>query len=150
MCFAVQIMRDIDTKASRGFGFVTFNDVAPAAAAIQALNGRQLSGAFMDRAIKVSHAVSLRRSGNYHGGQGGHGFRRAGSVGASAGAPSSSAAAAAGGVGGVGGDVGNSTPAAASGDVSSAAAPPPPLPAPEAGGSLAANAAASVAVGPKL
>jgi len=62
-----QIMRDPHSRESRGFGFVTMEQVADADAAIAALNGTELLG----RAIVVEKARRARARtptpGQYHG-----------------------------------------------------------------------------------
>lgn len=56
----LQVMRDFDTKQSRGFGFVTFAHAASAGEAMARLNGVQLTGPFQGRPLKVSPSTRAR------------------------------------------------------------------------------------------
>ncbi|MFV0423193.1 RNA recognition motif domain-containing protein [Oleidesulfovibrio sp.] len=67
----VRIISDHDTGRSKGFGFVEMTEDSEANAAIEALNGRELSG----RTITVNEA---RPRPERSGGAGGGGFRRSG------------------------------------------------------------------------
>ncbi len=65
----VTIVEDRETGRSRGFGFVTMSDASAGAAAIEAVNGREVDG----RALNVNEARPKKQGG---GGGGGGGFRR--------------------------------------------------------------------------
>ncbi|XP_068459976.1 uncharacterized protein [Clinocottus analis] len=82
------VIRDRETEASRGFGFVTFENLEDGKAAIDGLDGTSLDG----RTIRVSVATNRGEGGGgghggggYHGGGGGGngyqsgGYRRDGS-----------------------------------------------------------------------
>jgi RNA recognition motif-containing protein len=64
-----KVITDRDTGRSRGFGFVTFTNESDAAAALQAMNGRELDG----RTLRVDLATEQapRREGGGGGGRGG-------------------------------------------------------------------------------
>lgn len=64
----VTIVQDRETGRSRGFAFVTMSDASAAAAAIEAVNGREVDG----RALNVNEARPKKQGG----GGGGDGFRR--------------------------------------------------------------------------
>ncbi|XP_073453148.1 cold-inducible RNA-binding protein-like isoform X2 [Aquarana catesbeiana] len=74
----VVVVKDRETKRSRGFGFVTFENPEDAKDAMQALNGKSVDG----RQIRVDQAgkSSGDRRGGYRGGSsgGGRGFFRGG------------------------------------------------------------------------
>lgn len=55
----IQVMRDRDTKAPRGFAFVTYVDAADAEAAM-VLHGAAPAGAFQGRALRVSASARSR------------------------------------------------------------------------------------------
>jgi cold-inducible RNA-binding protein len=59
-----KVITDRDTGRSRGFGFVTFEDEAAAATALQAMNGRDLDG----RTLRVDMASEQSRGGGRDGG----------------------------------------------------------------------------------
>ncbi len=63
----VKIITDRDTGRSRGFGFVTFEDDAAAAAAMDEMNETELEG----RTITVNEAREKRRDNRGGGGGGG-------------------------------------------------------------------------------
>lgn len=75
---SVVVMRDADNK-SKGFGFVNYEDANDAAAAVQELNGKDISGkqVFVGRAMKKSEreaelrqkfeALKLEQMNKYHG-----------------------------------------------------------------------------------
>ena len=63
----VKIITDRDTGQPRGFGFVTMATPADAAAAIAALDGRELDG----RSLKVNEAQDKSGGGGRGGGFGG-------------------------------------------------------------------------------
>jgi len=50
----VQVMRDRESKASRGFAFVTFVHAAHAEVAMEELNNAAPGGPFMGRPLRVS------------------------------------------------------------------------------------------------
>eukprot|EP00190_Bangiopsis_sp_CCMP1999_P006832 CAMPEP_0198723924 /NCGR_PEP_ID=MMETSP1475-20131203/1430_1 /TAXON_ID= ORGANISM="Unidentified sp., Strain CCMP1999" /NCGR_SAMPLE_ID=MMETSP1475 /ASSEMBLY_ACC=CAM_ASM_001111 /LENGTH=93 /DNA_ID=CAMNT_0044485259 /DNA_START=36 /DNA_END=317 /DNA_ORIENTATION=- len=62
-----RVIYDRDTRRSRGFGFVTFDNDEDAATAVREMNGQELDG----RVIRVNEA--MERGG---GGGGGGGYRR--------------------------------------------------------------------------
>ncbi len=71
-----KVITDRETGRSRGFGFVTFEDEAAAAEAIQQMNGKEIDG----RAVKVNEANERPPRGGgggdgYRGGGGGGGNR---------------------------------------------------------------------------
>ena len=66
-----KVITDRETGRSRGFGFVTFEDDASAAEAIEQMNGKELDG----RTIKVNEANERPPRG---GGGGGGGYRGGG------------------------------------------------------------------------
>ncbi|KAM4049440.1 cold-inducible RNA-binding protein B isoform 2-T2 [Anomaloglossus baeobatrachus] len=73
----VVVVKDRETKRSRGFGFVTFENPEDAKDAMQAMNGKSVDG----RQIRVDQAgkSSGDRRGGYRGGSsGGRGFYRGG------------------------------------------------------------------------
>ncbi|XP_068090096.1 cold-inducible RNA-binding protein B isoform X2 [Hyperolius riggenbachi] len=73
----VVVVKDRETKRSRGFGFVTFESPEDAKDAMQAMNGKSVDG----RQIRVDQAgkSSGDRRGGYRGGaSGGRGFFRGG------------------------------------------------------------------------
>ncbi|XP_044125221.1 cold-inducible RNA-binding protein A-like [Bufo gargarizans] len=73
----VVVVKDRETKRSRGFGFVTFENVDDAKDAMEAMNGKSVDG----RQIRVDQAgkSSGDRRGGYRGGSsGGRGFYRGG------------------------------------------------------------------------
>ncbi|KAM9329041.1 cold-inducible RNA-binding protein [Gastrophryne carolinensis] len=73
----VVVVKDRETKRSRGFGFVTFESPDDAKDAMQAMNGKSVDG----RQIRVDQAgkSSGDRRGGYRGGpSGGRGFFRGG------------------------------------------------------------------------
>lgn len=59
-----KVITDRDTGRSRGFGFVTFEDEGAAAAAMSAMNGRDLDG----RTLRVDMASEQSRGGGGGGG----------------------------------------------------------------------------------
>ena len=61
-----KVITDRDTGRSRGFGFVTFEEVADADAAIDEMNGSVLDG----RTLNVNEARDRRRGGGRGGGRG--------------------------------------------------------------------------------
>ena len=71
---SAQVVMDRDTGRSKGFGFVEMSSDSEAAAAINALNGREYKG----RALTVNEAKPREdRGGNRsYGGGGGGGSRR--------------------------------------------------------------------------
>ena len=71
---SAHIMVDRDTGRSRGFAFVEMGSDADAQAAIQALNGTDLSG----RTLKVNEAMERQPRGPGGGGGGGGGGSRGG------------------------------------------------------------------------
>ncbi|XP_053558782.1 cold-inducible RNA-binding protein B isoform X2 [Bombina bombina] len=76
----VVVVKDRETKRSRGFGFVTFENPEDAKDAMAAMNGKSVDG----RQIRVDQAgkSSGDRRGGYRGGSsGGRGFFRGGSRG---------------------------------------------------------------------
>ncbi|NWR79945.1 CIRBP protein, partial [Centropus unirufus] len=75
--FAVVVVKDRETQRSRGFGFVTFENIDDAKDAMMAMNGKSVDG----RQIRVDQAgkSSENRSRGYRGGAaGGRGFFRGG------------------------------------------------------------------------
>ncbi|MDQ8204047.1 RNA-binding protein [Pelagicoccus sp. SDUM812003] len=66
---ALKIITDRETGRSRGFAFVTMDDAAEAKAAIEGLDGHEVSG----RALSVREATprAPRQGGGYGGGGGG-------------------------------------------------------------------------------
>ncbi|XP_077332171.1 cold-inducible RNA-binding protein-like isoform X3 [Lithobates pipiens] len=74
----VVVVKDRETKRSRGFGFVTFENAEDAKDAMQAMNGKSVDG----RQIRVDQAgkSSGDRRGGYRGGSsgGGRGYFRGG------------------------------------------------------------------------
>ncbi|XP_040273492.1 cold-inducible RNA-binding protein B-like isoform X2 [Bufo bufo] len=73
----VVVVKDRETKRSRGFGFVTFENPDDAKDAMEAMNGKVVDG----RQIRVDQAgkSSGDRRGGYRGGSsGGRGFYRGG------------------------------------------------------------------------
>jgi RNA recognition motif-containing protein len=58
-----KIMRDPDSNASRGFGFVNFDSFEASDASIEAMNGQYLGG----RPITVSYALKKDSKGERHG-----------------------------------------------------------------------------------
>ncbi|GCC16718.1 cold-inducible RNA-binding protein B-like [Chiloscyllium punctatum] len=73
-----RVIKDKTTMASRGFGFVTFENPDDARDALKALNGHSLDG----RQIRVDHAEKKSGDGGYGGGRGaGGGYRRGGGYG---------------------------------------------------------------------
>ncbi|CAI9568404.1 unnamed protein product [Staurois parvus] len=73
----VVVVKDRETKRSRGFGFVTFENPEDAKDAMQAMNGMSVDG----RQIRVDQAgksPSDRRGGYRGGSSGGRGFFRGG------------------------------------------------------------------------
>ncbi|KAM4707831.1 cold-inducible RNA-binding protein B-like isoform 2-T2 [Discoglossus pictus] len=72
----VVVVKDRETKRSRGFGFVTFENPEDAKDAMTAMNGKSVDG----RQIRVDQAgkSSGDRRGGYRGGSGGRGFFRGG------------------------------------------------------------------------
>ncbi|XP_066460830.1 cold-inducible RNA-binding protein B-like isoform X8 [Eleutherodactylus coqui] len=73
----VVVVKDRETRRSRGFGFITFENADDAKDAMQAMNGKSVDG----RQIRVDQAgkSSGERRGGYRGGSsGGRGFYRGG------------------------------------------------------------------------
>ncbi|KAJ7412217.1 Cold-inducible RNA-binding protein [Willisornis vidua] len=73
----VVVVKDRETQRSRGFGFVTFENIDDAKDAMMAMNGKSVDG----RQIRVDQAgkSSENRSRGYRGGSaGGRGFFRGG------------------------------------------------------------------------
>lgn len=75
----VVVVKDRETQRSRGFGFVTFENVDDAKDAMEAMNGKSVDG----RPIRVDQAgkspSGRRGGGGYRGGSsGGRGFFRGG------------------------------------------------------------------------
>ncbi|GCC16720.1 RNA-binding protein 3-like [Chiloscyllium punctatum] len=70
----VKVIKDRDTMASRGFGFITFENPDDARDALQAMNGKSIDG----RQIRVDHAEKKSGGGGYGGGRGGYGRGRGG------------------------------------------------------------------------
>ena len=66
-----KVITDRDSGRSRGFGFVTFTEVADANTAIEQMNGSELDG----RTLNVNEAQERNRNRS---GGGGGGFRRGG------------------------------------------------------------------------
>jgi cold-inducible RNA-binding protein len=66
---SVDIIKDRYSGESRGFGFVEMSDDGEAAAAIEAMNGKDLDG----RALKVNEAKEREPRGGGGGGGGGRG-----------------------------------------------------------------------------
>ncbi len=67
---SAQVIMDRESGRSKGFGFVEMGSDAEAAAAIAALNGKDVNG----RALNVNEArprVDKPRSGGFRGGRGG-------------------------------------------------------------------------------
>ncbi|XP_051881143.1 cold-inducible RNA-binding protein B-like [Pristis pectinata] len=62
----VRVIKDRDTHASRGFGFITFENPGDARDAMQAMNGKSLDG----RQIRVDHAEKKSGGGGGYGGGG--------------------------------------------------------------------------------
>ncbi|XP_044311899.1 cold-inducible RNA-binding protein isoform X7 [Varanus komodoensis] len=76
----VVVVKDRETQRSRGFGFVTFENIDDAKDAMMAMNGKSVDG----RQIRVDQAgkSSENRSRGYRGGSaGGRGFFRGGAGG---------------------------------------------------------------------
>ncbi|XP_078255087.1 uncharacterized protein LOC144593426 [Rhinoraja longicauda] len=71
-----RVIKDKITQASRGFGFITFENPEDATEALEAMNGKEVDG----RYIRVDHAEKKSGDGGYGGGRGG-GSRRGGSGG---------------------------------------------------------------------
>ena len=72
---AVELIKDRDTGASKGFAFVTMSSSSEAESAIQMFNGRSLG----NRELRVNVARPREeRSGGYGGGRGGQGSHRGG------------------------------------------------------------------------
>lgn len=70
-----EVIADRETGRSKGFGFVTFSTDEEAAAAIEAMNGKDHGG----RALTVNEAKPKEnRGGGFGGGGGGGGGRRGG------------------------------------------------------------------------
>lgn len=67
-----KVITDRETGRSRGFGFVTFENPNDAAAAMSAMNGRDLDG----RTLRVDMASERSRSGDRNGGGGRDSGRR--------------------------------------------------------------------------
>jgi RNA recognition motif-containing protein len=67
---SAQVIMDRDTGRSKGFGFVEMGTDAEAAAAIQALNGKEVDG----RALTVNEARPKTEGGRGGGGGGGRGY----------------------------------------------------------------------------
>ncbi|KAF6253285.1 hypothetical protein COO60DRAFT_1547787 [Scenedesmus sp. NREL 46B-D3] len=55
-----QIIRDRETRAHRGYGFVTFSNAASAQAASAHLNGRAVAGPFQGRQLRVAPSTKAR------------------------------------------------------------------------------------------
>lgn len=68
---SVRLPTDRETGAAKGFGYVTFGDVAQATAALEALNGTE----FGSRRIRIDFAPPKpdNREGGFGGGRGGRG-----------------------------------------------------------------------------
>ncbi|XP_072911451.1 uncharacterized protein [Hemitrygon akajei] len=67
----VRVIKNRETMASRGFGFVTFDNPEDAKDALQAMNGKSVDG----RQIRVGQAEKKRGGGRgYGGGRGGGGY----------------------------------------------------------------------------
>lgn len=60
-------MRDADSSASKGFGFVSYDNFESSDAAIEAMNGQYLC----NRPIHVSYALKKDSKGERHGSQAG-------------------------------------------------------------------------------
>lgn len=56
----LQVMRDRETRVSRGYGFVTFANSASAQAAMAQLNGAAIMGPFQGRPLRVSPSNKAR------------------------------------------------------------------------------------------
>jgi hypothetical protein len=56
----LQVIRDRETRAHRGYGFVTFANPGSAQAAIGHLNGMAVAGPFQGRQLKVSPSTKAR------------------------------------------------------------------------------------------
>jgi len=71
---SARVIMDRETNRSKGFGFVEMSSDAEAKAAIEKLNGRELSG----RTVSVSEARPRenRENRSFSGGNGGDGGRR--------------------------------------------------------------------------
>ena len=65
---SARIITDRDTGRSKGFGFVEMADQTQAQAAIEAINGTEISG----RAVKVNEARPREERSGRGGGRGGH------------------------------------------------------------------------------
>src|SRR2546429_8643855 len=68
---SAQVIMDRDTGRSKGFGFVEMGSDQEAAAAIQALNGKEVEG----RNLTVNEAKPRTEGGGGRGGHGGGGGR---------------------------------------------------------------------------
>eukprot|EP00798_Chlamydomonas_sp_ICE-L_P009722 gene9722-7593_t len=77
--FSIQVIRDRETGASRGFGFITFTQPSDAAMAMMHMNGASLMGPFQGRVIRVMPSRKIPypgggRGAHSHGGGRGRGF----------------------------------------------------------------------------
>lgn len=99
---SAEVIMDRETGRSRGFGFVQMPSNEAADAAMNALNGKDMSG----RPLVVNEARERERGGNGGGGGGGYGGGRSGGGGGYGGSRSGGYGGGGGGYGGGGGGYG--------------------------------------------